>query len=152
MRMLQDEMQSGELTEMFGVGSVTSVIADTSNFDVGGSADAFSPVGFQTQSLLGFPQAPSVSELIASYLLSGGGDYRKVILSCESEKLTLPVTPWRYDVTTSQNNKIVDILDFGEALLFGNAKLKQLKFTCFFPNQDRHKDHKYVVGDKFSSS
>ena len=92
------------------------------------------------------------ANLIASYLLGDVKDYRKVILSCESEKLTLPVTPWRYDVTTSQNNKVVDILDFGEALLFGNAKLKQLKFTCFFPNQDRHQNHKYVVGDKFSPS
>ena len=90
------------------------------------------------------------ANLIASFLLSGKGDYRKVILSCENEKLTLPVTPWKYTVTTSQNNKVVDILDFGEALLFGNSKLKQLKFTCFFPNQDRHKNHKYVVGDKYS--
>ncbi len=33
------------------------------------------------------------ANLIASYLLGSGKDYRKVILSCESESLTLPVTP-----------------------------------------------------------
>lgn len=90
------------------------------------------------------------ANLIASYLLGTGKDYRKVTISCEGESLTLPVTPWKYSVTTSQNNKVVDILDFGEALLFGNAKLKKLKFNCFFPNQERHEGHKYVVGDNYS--
>ncbi|MBQ9213405.1 MAG: hypothetical protein IJ150_05635 [Bacteroidales bacterium] len=75
-------------------------------------------------------------------------NYRKFIITDENrEMLYLPVTPWKYSVTTAQNNKIVDILDYGEALLFGNAKLKQLKFSCFFPNQERHKNHRYVVGD-----
>lgn len=88
---------------------------------------------------------------MASYLLGGGGEYRRVIIQGEgSEELTLPVTPWKYSITTSQNNKVVDILDFGEALLFGNAKLQKLKFSCFFPDQERHEEHKYVVGDKFS--
>ena len=90
------------------------------------------------------------ANLIASYLLGGNENYRKVTLSCEGESLTLPVTPWKYTVTTSQNNKVVDILDFGEALLFGNARLKKLKFSCFFPNQERHEGHKYLVGDNYS--
>ena len=90
------------------------------------------------------------ANLTASYLLSGNINYRKVTLSCENEQLTLPVTPWKYTVTTGQDNKVVDILDFGEALLFGNAKLKRLKFGCFFPNQERHEGHKYVVGDSYS--
>ena len=94
----------------------------------------------------------SKANVLASYLLGGGGEYRKVILSSEGEELTLPVTPWKYQVTTSQNNKVVDILDFGEALLFGNAKLKKLKFSCFFPNQERHEGHKYLVGDNYSPS
>lgn len=98
-----------------------------------------------------FTQLWSKANVIASYLLGGGGEYRRVIIQGEgSEQLTLPVTPWKYNVTTSQNNKVVDILDFGEALLFGNAKLKYLKFACFFPNQERHEGHKYVVGDKYS--
>ena len=90
------------------------------------------------------------ANVLASYLLGGGGEYRKVILSSEGEELTLPVTPWKYSVTTSQNNKIVDILDYGEALLFGNTKLKKLKFSCFFPNQERHEGHKFLVGDSYS--
>lgn len=92
------------------------------------------------------------ANLTSSYLLDNSKNYRKVTLSCESESLTLPVTPWKYTVTTSQNNKVIDILDSGEALLFGNAKLKKLKFTCFLPNQERHEYHKYVVGDKYSPS
>ena len=90
------------------------------------------------------------ANLIASYLLGYGKEYRKVTISCEGETLTLPVTPSKYTVTTSQNNKIIDILDTGEALLFGNAKLKSLKFSCFFPNQEGHEGHKYVVGDSYS--
>lgn len=91
------------------------------------------------------------ANLDSSYLLSNGGKtYRKITLSCEGESLTLPVTPWKYTVTTAQNNKVIDILDSGEALLFGNAKLKKLKFGCFFPNQERHEGHKFVVGDNYS--
>ena len=98
-----------------------------------------------------FTQLWSKANVLASYILGGGGEYRQVIIQGEgTEKLTLPVTPWKYSVTTSQNNKVVDILDFGEALLFGNAKLQRLKFSCFFPDQERHEGHKYVVGDKYS--
>lgn len=92
------------------------------------------------------------ANVLASYLLGGNGEYRTVKLSCENENLTLPVTPWKYSVTTAQNNKVVDILDSGEALLFGNIKLKTLKFNCFFPNQERHEGHKFLVGDNYSPS
>ena len=86
-----------------------------------------------------------LTNLSAGYFLSTDKIQRVIILTCGSESMTLPVTPWKYTVSTSQNNKLVDILDFGEALLFGNAKLKKLKFSCFFPNQERHIGHKYVV-------
>lgn len=81
---------------------------------------------------------------------SDSGNYRKVTISCNNKTLILPVTPWKYQVTTSQNNKVVDILDFGEALLFGNSRLKKLKFSCFFPNQERHEGHKFVIGDTYT--
>ena len=98
-----------------------------------------------------FTQVWRKANVLLEYLLGGGGEYRRVIIHGEgTQQLTLPVTPWKYQITTSQNNKVVDILDFGEALLFGNTKLKQLKFSCFFPNQDRHQYHKYLVGDKKS--
>lgn len=99
-----------------------------------------------------FSQIWSKANVLASYLLGGGGEYRKIVISDEYEELTLPVTPWKYQITTSQNNKVVDILDFGEALLFGNNRLKKLKFSCFFPNQERHEGHKYLVGDNYSPS
>lgn len=92
------------------------------------------------------------AKLNSSVLLGNGKTYRKVTLSCEGEYLTLPVTPWKYKITTAQNNKVIDILDSGEALLFGNTKLKKLRFSCFFPNQERHEGHKYIVGDNYSPS
>lgn len=98
-----------------------------------------------------FTQVWRKANVLLDYLLGGGGEYRKVIIQGEgTQQLTLPVTPWKYQITTSQNNKVVDILDFGEALLFGNTKLRRLKFSCFFPNQERHEYHKYVVGDNKS--
>lgn len=75
----------------------------------------------------------------------GGGSYRQVVMSCEDEKLTLPVTPTKYTVQTEQDNKLVNILDFGEAQLFGNPKLKRLSFGMFFPATVHN--YPFVVGD-----
>lgn len=58
---------------------------------------------------------------------------RLVVMKCDGDYLVLPVTPEKYQITTGQLNKTVNLLDFGEALLFGNAKLKRLKFSGFFP-------------------
>jgi len=69
---------------------------------------------------------------LGQYLLGGTAERRTVILQSGEEKFTLPVTPWKYEVQTAQSNKTVEILDFGEALIFGNAKLKKLKFGVFF--------------------
>ena len=83
---------------------------------------------------------------LGQYLLGGTAERRTVILQSGEEKFTLPVTPWKYEVQTAQSNKTVEILDFGEALIFGNAKLKKLKFGVFFP-ASLH-DYPFVVGDK----
>ena len=80
-----------------------------------------------------------------NFLLGGVKHYRTVVLQTDNEKLTLPVTPWKYSVSTSQNNKIVDILDFGENVIMGNAKLKRLKVSCFFPATFH--EYSFVVGD-----
>ena len=69
---------------------------------------------------------------------------RFVILKTGGEFLVLPVTPSKYQVTTAQQNKTYDILDFGEALVFGNAKLKRLKFSGFFPSLDH--GYPFIVG------
>ena len=70
---------------------------------------------------------------------------RQIILSSDNEKFTIPVTPRSYEIKTAQNNETIDILDFGEAMLFGNAKLKRLSFSGFFPHP-KH-DYPFVVGD-----
>lgn len=82
---------------------------------------------------------------LGSYILSGGASRRLVTLSCDGDKMTLPVTPSKYSVTTSQNNKTVDILEFGEAQLFGNPQLTRLSFETFFP-ATKH-EYPFVVGD-----
>ena len=54
---------------------------------------------------------------VASMLLGGGGSKRQVILSSEGEKVTLPVTPKKYNVKDGQMNKVVSEEQLGEALV-----------------------------------
>ena len=82
---------------------------------------------------------------VASYILGNRREYRTVVLSSGEERFALPVTPYKYQVQTAQDNKVIDILDTGEALIFGNPKLKRLKFGCFFP-ATKHQ-YPFVVGD-----
>ena len=83
--------------------------------------------------------------VLENFLNGGVKAFRIVSLTVDNERLVLPVTPWKYSVTTKQNNKIVDILDFGEVLIFGTTALKNLKVSCFFP-ATFHK-YPFVVGD-----
>ena len=87
---------------------------------------------------------------LGSFILGGGVSHRQIILSCDGERFVIPVTPKTYKVETEQNNRVVDILDTGEAQLFGNRKLKRLSFSCFFP-QPNH-SYPFVVGDDRSPS
>ena len=84
-------------------------------------------------------------DLLSALFGGTGFNRRAIILNCSGEKLTIPITPKEYQVKTSQNNKTVDVIDFGEALLFGNPKLKRLTFSGFFP----HSKHEYpfITGD-----
>lgn len=82
---------------------------------------------------------------LVSAALGGSAMHRQVILSCNAEKLILPVTPASYDMQTSQNNRTVDIIEFGEAQLFGNPALKRLKFSSFFPSLMH--EYPFIVGD-----
>ena len=75
-----------------------------------------------------------------------GTSYRIVSCSYGDERIVLPVTPWKYQAQLGQNNKIVEILDFGEMLVFGNTKLHRLKFSCFLPAIEHN--YPFVVGDK----
>ena len=83
---------------------------------------------------------------MGSYLLGGNGSRRQVVLTCDGERMVLPVTPGEYRVRTGQLNQVVDILDFGEAQLFGNPKLAQLSLSSFFPAL-KH-EYPFVVGDQ----
>lgn len=83
---------------------------------------------------------------ITSFLSGGaGGAERLFTLSCSGEKLTLPVTQWEYTVGTGQGNKIVNISQIGEALIFGQPKLRTISFKCFFPNPSH--EYPFIRGD-----
>lgn len=90
-------------------------------------------------------RAYSVVNILSLALGNESAARRQVVLSSGSEKFTIPITPREYEIKTSQNNKTIDILDFGEAMLFGNAKLKRLSFSGFFPHP-KH-DYPFVIGD-----
>ena len=87
---------------------------------------------------------------LGSFITGGSGNRRQIVLSCDGDKFTIPVTPSKYDVTTGQNNRVVDILDFGEAVLFGNPQVEKLSFSCFFPATVH--DYPFVVGDSLEPS
>ena len=76
-------------------------------------------------------KAYSVVNLLSLALGNETAAKRQIILSSDNEKFTIPVTPRSYEIKTAQNNETIDILDFGEAMLFGNAKLKRLSFSGF---------------------
>lgn len=90
-------------------------------------------------------KAYSVVNLLSLALGNETAAKRQIILSSDNEKFTIPVTPRSYEIKTAQNNETIDILDFGEAMLFGNAKLKRLSFSGFFPHP-KH-DYPFIVGD-----
>lgn len=87
----------------------------------------------------------SIVNLLSLALGNETAAKRQIILSSDNEKFTIPVTPRSYEIKIAQNNETIDILDFGEAMLFGNAKLKRLSFSGFFPHP-KH-DYPFVVGD-----
>ena len=99
---------------------------------------------------MNFSQIWNTANNVASYILGNTREYRTVVLSSGEERFTLPVTPWRYQVQTSQDNHLIEILEVGERLIFGNPKLKRLKFKCFFPAV-KHQ-YPFVVGDVAETS
>ena len=94
---------------------------------------------------MNFSEIWNTTNNVASYILGNSREYRTVVLSSGEERFALPVTPYKYQIQTAQDNQIVEILDTGERLIFGNPKLKRLKFECFFPST-RHK-YPFVAGD-----
>lgn len=83
---------------------------------------------------------------LAAFALNGGGEaHRQFILSSDSEKLILPVTPSKYTVKTGQGNKVVAVEQLGEALVFGLPRAVEISFEGFFPDPEH--DYPFVVGD-----
>ena len=83
---------------------------------------------------------------LAAFALNGGGKaHRQFILSSDSEKLILPVTPSKYTVKTGQGNKVVAVEQLGEALVFGLPRAVEISFEGFFPDPEH--DYPFVVGD-----
>lgn len=70
---------------------------------------------------------------MGSYIVSEKMTRRQFILHWKNERFIFPVTPKDYEVTSSHNNPIVDIIDFGETQLLGNPKLQTYTFSSFFP-------------------
>ena len=81
---------------------------------------------------------------VASMLLGGSGSKRQFVLSCENEKVILPVTPKKYAVDDGQRNKVVSVEQLGEALIFGLPAAKRVSFEGFFP--DPKHEYPFVVG------
>ena len=64
---------------------------------------------------------------IASIALGGTRQRKQFIMSCGEEKLTLPVTPNKYNVKTTQLNKVVDIIDFLFSACIVSVKVRLLR-------------------------
>lgn len=81
---------------------------------------------------------------ITGMLFGGSGSKRQFIISCDGEKVVLPVTPVRYVVQDGQQNKVVSVEQLGEALVFGLPAAKKLSFDGFFPSPTH--EYPFVVG------
>ncbi len=81
---------------------------------------------------------------VASMLLGGSGSRRQFVLSCDGEKVILPVTPKTYRVDDGQVNKVVNVEQLGEALIFGLPAARKVTFEGFFPNPEH--GYPFVVG------
>ena len=99
--------------------------------------------GFKVSKLSGLGRALSLLSVAFGGM---GRDYPKYILESQGERLVLPVTPDNYSLTNGQDNKVINITQVGEALLFGNPKLRTLSFSGFFPARD----YPFTVGDRKS--
>lgn len=86
-----------------------------------------------------------INVLSAIFSAGGGSLKRQIIIEGSTGSLTIPVTPSKYEIGDGQKNKVVDITQVGEALIFGMPKARTLSFSCFFPSTDH--DYPFVVGD-----
>lgn len=85
-------------------------------------------------------------QILSAIFSAGGGNlHRQVIVEGPTGSLTMPVTPAKYTVGDGQKNKVVDITQVGEAVVFGMPKARTVSFSSFFPSLTH--DYPFVVGD-----
>lgn len=95
---------------------------------------------------MGIGKLGNTMEILSAIFSSGGSSVRRqVILEGPTGKLVIPVTPAKYSIGDGQKNKVVDITQVGEALVFGMPKARTLSFTGFFPSTSH--DYPFIVGD-----
>lgn len=95
---------------------------------------------------MGLGKLGNTIEILSAIFSSGGSSVRRqVILEGPTGKLVIPVTPAKYSIGDGQKNKVVDITQVGEALVFGMPKARTLSFSGFFPSTVH--DYPFIVGD-----
>lgn len=95
---------------------------------------------------MGLGKLGNTLDVLSAIFSAGGGTvHRQIIMQGMTDTLTIPVTPSKYSITSGQKNKIVDITQVGEALIFGMPKLRTLSFSGFFPSLLH--DYPFIVGD-----
>ncbi len=96
---------------------------------------------------MGLGKLGNMLDVLSAIFATGGGTlHRQIIIQGATDTLTIPVTPSKYSITSGQQNKVVNITQVGEALVFGMPKLRTLSFSCFFPSLIH--DYPFVVGDQ----
>lgn len=95
---------------------------------------------------MGLGKLGNTLDVLSAIFSAGGGTvHRQIIMQGMTDTLTIPVTPSKYSITSGQKNKVVDITQVGEALIFGMPKLRTLSFSGFFPSLLH--DYPFIVGD-----
>lgn len=85
-----------------------------------------------------------------SAVLSGKGTRERITLTDGMERFVFPVTPKDITCDDGQNNKVVNIVHTGEAVIFGMPKARKIQFGSFFPEPSHN--YPFTVGDDRSPS
>jgi hypothetical protein len=62
-----------------------------------------------------------------------GGHLMEIWLKQRSKRVMLPVLPQEYQVTSDQNNTVVNVIGIGDVVLKGKRGLQRITFSSFFP-------------------
>lgn len=65
----------------------------------------------------------------------GTGNHGFVTLSCDGDSFIIPVDPETFDVSVSNGNTTVNVINLGELNMIGKTGLKAITIASFFPAQ-----------------